>query len=199
MSLQNYLNLHNYVPHYSYTEFLILVWANDDLVPHPRKGPPRPCIPRVSPTVAFPSGNAAPFLSPSAWLRLASYPGSKGEGKGEPGINCMRMRLISPDSGENRIATFHILSVYLTFNPGKRSAELQKGPNNERFSGNEWAVFVIQWLTEHSWPHLMFFTAQRSRRISLILIGCPMRLAWIRKTTLDNTIEQNSIAVEIQR
>ena len=25
---------------------------------------------------------------------LASYPGSRGEGKGEPGINCVRMRLI---------------------------------------------------------------------------------------------------------
>ena len=60
--------------------------------------------------------------------------------------------------------TFCLLSVYLTFNPGKRSAKLQKGPNNERFPGNERAVFVLQWLTERSWSHSMFFTAQRSSR-----------------------------------
>ena len=59
---------------------------------------------------------------------------------------------------------FRILSVYLTFNPGKGSAELREGPNNEGISGNEWTVFVLQWLTESSWPHSMFFTARRSRR-----------------------------------
>ena len=26
------------------------------------------------------------------------------------------------------------------------------------------AIFIIQWLTEHSWPHLVSFTARRSRR-----------------------------------
>ena len=55
-----------------------------------------------------------------------------------------------------------MLSVYLTFNPGKCSAELQE-PNNKGFSGNEQAIVVLQWLSEHSWPHSMFVTAQRSR------------------------------------
>ena len=65
-------------------------------------------------------------------LSLALYPGSRGEGKGEPGINCVCMRFISPDSGENRIFSVYY-PVYLTFNPGKRSAELREGPNNEGF------------------------------------------------------------------
>ena len=38
----------------------------------------------------------SPPISGGVNLRgcLASYPGSRGRGKGEPGINCMRMRLI---------------------------------------------------------------------------------------------------------
>ena len=40
---------------------------------------------------------------------------SVGGGKGEPGINCMHMFLISPDYGET---TYRILSMHLTFNPG---------------------------------------------------------------------------------
>ena len=46
--------------------------------------------------------------------------------------------------------------MYLTFSPGKRAVELREGLNNEDFSGNEWAVFVLQWLSERSWPHSMF-------------------------------------------
>ena len=76
----------------------------------------------------------------SLYKYIASYPGSSREEKKEPGINCMRICLISPDYGYY----FCILSVYLNLNPGTCSAELQGPHNNKGFSANEWAVFVLQ-------------------------------------------------------
>ena len=40
------------------------------------------------------------------YLHLALYPGSRG-GEREPGISCVHMRLISPDSEENRIFSIY--------------------------------------------------------------------------------------------
>ena len=65
--------------------------------------------------------------------QLALYPDSKGRGK-ESLVDAHALNF-SRFWGKSDI--FCILSVYLTFNSGKRSVELQEGPNNKDFSSNE--------------------------------------------------------------
>ena len=47
--------------------------------------------------------------TPYVGMTLASYPGSRWAGKGEPGIHCLRMRLISQKSWE--IGNYCVISV----------------------------------------------------------------------------------------
>ena len=74
-------------------------------------------------------------------------------GERKPGINCVHALNFPRFWGELDI--FRILSMYLPFNPCKRSAELQEGQIFEATS---------EGLTEHSWPHSIFFSARMSRR-----------------------------------
>jgi hypothetical protein len=99
---------------------------------------------------------------------LASYPGSRGRGKGsagEPGINCMRMRIISPVSGETCILiVLHVCSYTLT-SPDARSCTYhthdEENADNANNRSQVYKATILSMELEDNIPDIVFFPSYR--------------------------------------